>query len=186
MHFIIDLWMPIVLSAVIVFFASSVLWMATPLHKRDFSTPPDENGLLSLLRAGNFAPGKYYVPWCSGKNFKDPEHMAKVKSGPWGLLIVPSAAPSFGRALGQWFVYQLLLAVFIAYAAKVTLPMHSGVEYLHVFRAVGAIALVAHAGMAAQDSIWHGVPWRITIIKHIDGIVYALLTAGVYGWLWPR
>ena len=37
-----------------------------------------------------------------------------------------------------------------------------------------------------QLSIWYGRSWRITIMYTLDGLIYALLTAGVFGWLWPR
>lgn len=39
MGFFTQLWLPIVLSAVIVFFASSILWMALPLHTKNDGTP---------------------------------------------------------------------------------------------------------------------------------------------------
>jgi hypothetical protein len=37
-----------------------------------------------------------------------------------------------------------------------------------------------------SNSIWKGQPWSMTIKEVIDGLVYALLTAGTFGWLWPR
>ena len=185
MQFLVDLWMPIVASAVAVFIVSSILWMATLLHKGDYSTPPDENGLLSILKG--FKPGQYYVPWCHGANMKDPAFAAKMKAGPWAVVTVASQAPSFGRSLTGWFVSQLVVSVFVAYLAAAAIPTGAGApEYLKVFRIVGAAALLAQAGMVAQNSVWHGVPWRITFVKLFDGIVYALITAGLFGWLWPR
>ncbi len=35
------------------------------------------------------------------------------------------------------------------------------------------------------DSIWKGVPWMVTFKNVVDGVVYGLVTAGVFGWLWP-
>lgn len=190
MEFIAQLWLPIVLSAAIVFIASSILWMATPLHKKDYLPPPDEEAITRALREHRFAPGKYFIPWCGGeggKDMKSPEYQAKLKSGPWAQFTVMSAPPSFGRCLGQWFALQVALAFFIAYAAAAALPTGAGAPaYLKVFQVVGAIALLAHAGGAAIESIWHGAAWRRTAVCIFDGVVYALLTAGTFAWLWPR
>jgi hypothetical protein len=36
-----------------------------------------------------------------------------------------------------------------------------------------------------HNSIWRGQSWGTTW-KHVaDGLVYALVTAGTFGWLWP-
>ena len=37
-----------------------------------------------------------------------------------------------------------------------------------------------------SNGIWKGQPWKIVILEAFDGLIYALLTAGVFGWLWPR
>lgn len=37
------LWLPILLSAVIVFVASSIIHMAIPIHKNDYRQLPDED-----------------------------------------------------------------------------------------------------------------------------------------------
>lgn len=187
MEFLTQLWLPIVVSAVIVFFASSVLWMALPLHKKDYSTPPNEEAVLSLLREHSFTPGQYFLPWCGGGDMKDPAFQAKMKAGPWAMLTVMSQAPSFGRCLGQWFASQLVIASLIAYPAAAAIQMGSAAPpYLRVFQIVGSIALLAHCGMAGHNSIWRGVPWRITFTQLFDGVIYALLTAGTFAWLWPR
>ena len=30
------------------------------------------------------------------------------------------------------------------------------------------------------------MPWGFVTLEAIDGLVYALLTAGTFGWLWPH
>jgi hypothetical protein len=42
--------------------------------------------------------------------------------------------------------------------------------------------------MPAQpvDSIWFFRHWSTSLKNVFDGLIYALLTGGVYGWLWPR
>ncbi len=183
MNEIAALWMPIVVSAVIVYFASSILWMATPLHKKDYMGLPDEGGILNLVKG--LTPGRYMFPWC-GKDWKDPAHQAKMNAGPWGTLIIPPERPNFAKCLIAWFVHQVVLAVFIAYVAGHALPLHAKVEYLKVFQVVGAVTLLAQGGMWAKGSIWGGLKWSSSLTELVDALVYALLTAGVYGWLWPR
>ncbi len=188
MAFLTELWLPIVLSAVIVFISSAVLWMALPLHKNDFVAPPDEASIMNAVTTHGFKPGQYYIPWCNhGEGgHKDPAFIEKMKRGPWVMLTVMDKAPSFPRSLMQWFIYQLVLCALIGYCAWAALGERLNLEYLEIFQVVGAIALLAQAGMALQDSIWKGSSWRLSITKLIDGVVYALLIAGVFAWLWPH
>jgi hypothetical protein len=30
------------------------------------------------------------------------------------------------------------------------------------------------------------MPWSIVLKESFDGLIYSLLTAGTFGWLWPR
>ena len=50
MAFLADLWLPILLSAVFVFVASSVLHMVLPIHKGDYKKPPGEDAVLESMR----------------------------------------------------------------------------------------------------------------------------------------
>lgn len=184
MGFLVDLWMPILLSAVLVFIASSIIWMALPIHKHDYKDPGDkEDAILGMLRSASFAPGVYYVPWCQGKE-KDPAAMEKLKTGPWALMTVMGSAPSMGKMLGLWFVHLVIVAVFVAYLAS-NAGLAAGAEYLSVFRVSGTAAFLAYAGYAMPSAIWHGMPWSQLPGRIFDGLVYALLTAGTFAWLWP-
>lgn len=186
MDFITNLWLPIVLSAVICFVASSIIWMATPLHKHDYKSPGDkEEGILGALRSMNLAPGMYYVPWCGGHGGKmdDAAKAAlaeKVKKGPWVMLCVQGGPPNMGKMLGLWFVHLLLTSVFVAYIASNTNVQ--GKEYLEVFQVVGATSFLAYGGYALPLSIWHGNPWSQLPTRIIDGLIYACLTAGTFAW----
>ena len=179
-----DLWMPIVVSAAIVFVASSIIWMATPLHKHDYKDPGDKEGpLMDLLRSKSFAPGVYYVPWCHGKQ-NDPAMADKLKRGPWAMLTVHGSAPAMGKMLGAWFLHLVIVGVFVGYLASHA-GLMPGAEYLSVFRVVGTGALLAYAGYAMPMCIWHGMPWSQFPGRIVDGVIYALLTAGTFAWLWP-
>lgn len=178
------LWLPIVVSAVLVFIASSIIWMALPIHKHDYKNPGDKEGpLLEFLRTHGFAAGVYYVPWCQGKQ-NDPATQEKMKSGPWALLTVMPGGPNMGKMLGMWMLHLLIVGVFAAYIASHA-GLAPGARYLSIFRIAGAAALMAHAGYALPSAIWHGMPWSQLPGRLFDGVVYALLTAGAFAGLWP-
>lgn len=184
MSSLLSLWLPIVLTAVAVFVASSIIWMALPIHKHDYTDPGEKEGpLMDVLRREKFAPGVYYVPWCQGAKAKDPKVQEALKTGPWAMLYVNSSAPNMGKLLGAWMVHLLIISVFVAYLLSATLA--PGAAFLAVFRVAGAAALLAHAGYAMPMCIWHGQPWKQLPGRLFDGVVYALITAAIFAWLWP-
>lgn len=181
---LVDLWQPILISAVLCFVASAIIWMASPLHKHDYKNPGDKEGpILDLLRAKSFEPGVYMVPWCHGKE-NDPAMADKMKRGPWAMLTVMPSGPNMGKMLFLWFVHLLIISTFVAYLASHA-GLAPGAEYLSVFRITGTAALLAHAGYAMPMCIWHGMPWSQLPGRLFDGVLYALLTAGAFGWRWP-
>ncbi len=179
------LWLPILLSAVIVFVASSIMHMVLPYHRNDYSQLPDEDKILAVLRASALKRGLYVFPYCTHKDMKSPALLEKQKQGPVGFLtILPSGPPVLAKFLIQWFVYCLLIGFFVAYLAAHTLAL--GTHYLEVFRVVGTAAFLAYGLGHLSNGIWKGQMWGTTIKEVIDGLVYGLLTAGTFGWLWPR
>jgi hypothetical protein len=182
MEFLSELWLPIVVSAVIVFFASFVIHMVVPLHKGEWKGAPDEGKLLGGLEG--MPPGQYMFPWAEGMAaMKSPEFEAKLQKGPVGQLIIHPKPWNMGRNLFLMIVFNLVVGVFIAYVAWH--GMGSGAhDYLHVFRVTGAAALMAYGLGWIPNAIWYGGIrfWTYAF----DSLVYALLTAGTFGWLWPR
>jgi hypothetical protein len=180
------LWLPIVLSAVIVFVASSLIHMVLPLHKSDYRKLPAEDRVLDALRTAAVTPGRtYYFPYATHKEMKSPEAVERFKRGPVGLLtVIPSGPPAMGKYLVQWFIYCLVVGVFAAYVTGRT--RSPGTQYLEVFRVAGTTAFLGYAAAQVQDSIWKGQSWSVTVKHVFDGLVYGLLTAGTFGWLWPR
>jgi hypothetical protein len=180
-----ELWLPILLSAVFVFVASSIIHMATPMHKGDFRKMPGEDRVMAEMRAQGLVPGSYMFP-CAGsmKDMGTPEMIEKCKQGPVGMLnVIPSGAPGMGKNLAQWFGYLLLISVFTAYAAMLGLDRDA--EFTPVFRLAGTVATLSYATHAIPDSIWHGQTWGVTFKFLIDGIIYGLITGAMLGWLWP-
>ncbi len=182
---ILGLWMPIVVAAVVVFLVSAVLHMALTYHRKDYKQIPDEAGTLEGVRRANLSPGLYFFPYCaSSKDMATPEAQERFKKGPVGMLIaMPSGPPNMTKSLVLWFVFCLIVGVFTAYLAGVVLG--PGESYLKVFRITGTAAFMAYGVGTFADSIWKGYPWSNTCRAMIDGLLYALLTAGCFGWLWP-
>ncbi len=180
------LWLPVLLSGVVVFFASFVIHMLLPFHRADYPRMPNEDRAMDALRPLNIPPGDYMVPSANDpKDMKSPEFLAKVEKGPVFIMtMLPGGNFNMGKNLLQWFLYTLVVGVFSAYLAGLALP--SGSEYLRVFRVVATIALAGYSLALWQMSIWYRRSWGTTIRSTIDGLVYGLLTAGVFGWLWPR
>ena len=62
----------------------------------------------------------------------------------------------------------------------------AGAPFMSVAKFTGAIAFMGYAVGLWQMSIWYHRAWMTTIKSTVDGLIYASLTAGVFGWLWPR
>jgi len=181
---IVSLWLPILLSAVFVFIASSIIHMLLPYHWSDFRKAPSEDALLGAVRDLKIPPGEYVVPYCaSPKEMKDPAFVEKRKKGPVAFLTVMPGDTGMGQSLALWFVYCLVVGTIAAYVAGRALE--PGAHYLEVFRFVGCTAFVGYAVALWQNTIWYKRRVSTTLKSNIDGLVYAFLTAGTFGWLWP-
>jgi len=179
------LWLPIVLSAVIVFVASSIMHMVLPYHRGDYRQLPDEPGLMAALRAAGVTRGLYTFPHCDHKTMNTPAVQEKFKQGPVGhLTVFPTGVPAMPKFLGLWFAFCLLVGVFVAYLTGHVLA--SGVHYRQVFRVAGTSAFLAYGLGNLSNGIWKGQPWGMVFKEVIDGLVFGLLTGGTFGWLWPR
>jgi len=180
-----SLWLPILLSAVIVFIASSLLHMVLKYHRSDWAKLPNEDAVMDVLRS--VPPGDYMMPYSTGPEMmKDPAFVEKTKRGPMAVVTIMGGEmqSAFKKALGLWFVYSLVANVFVAYVAGRTLA--PGTEYSQVFRVVGTVAFLAYGLALAQMSIWYGRRWNTTTKSLIDSLIYGMLTAGTFGWLWPK
>ena len=179
------LFLPILVSAVLVFIVSAVIHMAPLWHRNDLPQVPDEEGVRKALAPYPIPPGEYMVPRAgSMEGMKSPEFIEKTKRGP--NLIITSLPPGpfgMGRPLALWFVYVLLVSILAAYVAGAALP--AGAEYLSVFRFAGVTAFIGYAVALWQQSIWYHRSWGQTAKITFDGLIYGLITGGAFGWLWP-
>jgi hypothetical protein len=181
-----DLWLPVLLSGVAVFLVSSIIHMCLHWHKGDYVKMPGEEDVLAAMRSAKLEPGQYMFPCPSSmKDMATPEMMAKYEKGPVGFMsVLPNGPPAMGGALLLWFLYSLLIAAFVGYTASIALP--AGASYREVFRLTATVAVMGFAVGNLVDSIWKGVRWAVTLRFVVDGVLYGLATAGVFGWLWPE
>lgn len=179
------LWLPILISAVFVFIASSIIHMAPLWHKSDYPGLPQEDVVADALRPLNIPPGDYMLPRAKDMaEMKSAEYTERMKKGPVLLVtVIPNGPVTMGKQLTLWFVYILVVSYFAAYVAGRALG--PGTDYLEVFRFAGTTAFIAYSVALWQISIWYRRAWSQTLKETFDGLIYALLTAGVFGWLWP-
>jgi hypothetical protein len=177
------LWLPILLSAVAVFFLSFVMWMVLPHHRKDWGQLPDEKGAQAAL--GDIPAGQYMFPFCaSPEQMKDPEWIKTREAGPSGLMIIMPRGPiSMGKALAQSFVFNLLIAIVTAYVA--TIGLRSGSSFMDVFRLTATVAFIACAGALGWNAIWFHHSWSSTLKSVFDGLVYGIATGVLFAVLWP-
>jgi hypothetical protein len=180
------LWFPILLSAVAVFVASSIIHMVSPWHRTDYPKMPNEDRARDALRPLNIPPGDYMIPRpASRADLRTPEFADKINAGPVMIVtVLPNGPMSMARNLTLWLLYCVANSVFAAYIASRALPPDPG--YLEVFRFAGATAFIAYAVALWQMSIWYRRSWLTTFKATVDGLIYACLTGGVLAWLWPN
>ncbi len=181
-----SLWLPIVLSSIFCFLLSFVIHTVLPWHKGDYGKMPREEDVTAALRPLAIPPGDYMVPRPSSmKELRTPEFLEKLRQGPVMVVtVMPNGPGSMGRSLVLWFLYLVVVGVFSGYIAGRALG--PATPYLRVFRFVGASAFLAYAAALWQMSIWYRRSWLTTFKATVDGLLYALVTAGTFGWLWPH
>ena len=176
-----DLWLPILVSAVVVWVASALIWTVLPWHKSDYAKTPDEEGVRAALKGAS--PGFYNIPHCASQaELKLPEMQQKFTDGPLAFIaVLPNGMPAMGRNMGLMFAFFLFVGILCAYfVSRTTGP---DAEFLEVFRIAGTVAFIASGVGHIPDSVWFGRPWSGTAKSMLDGLIYGLLTGGVFGWL---
>ncbi len=181
-----SLWAPVLLSAVFVFLLSSVIHMVLGYHANDYGKLPAEDDAMATLRKLGIPPGDYFIPKATGsKDMKNPEFLKKVELGPVGsLTILPPGGYAMGKRLVWWFIYSIVVGIVAAHVAATVLGPGAG--YRTVFHTVALVAFAGYVLALWQSPIWKGTRWSTTLKMTFDGLLYALVTAGTFGWLWPK
>jgi hypothetical protein len=178
--------MPIVVSAVVVFFASFVTHTLLSYHWSDYRKLPAEDDVMDALRRFNLPTGDFMVPNPqSTAHMKSKEFQEKVTRGPvFVATMFPNGQPGMGGQLAQWFVFCLVVSLFAGYLASRALAM--GAEYLAVSQIASTTAFAGYVLARWSDVIWYRRSVSTAVKYTVDGLIYGLLTGGVFGWLWPR
>ncbi len=179
------LWLPTLAATIIVFTAGFIIHMVLPHHRTDFDGISEEDRFIAELRTFNLARGQYVFPFASSPvDLKDPEYQKKVTQGPAGFLVIaPNEVGPTTRQLVTHFVHLLVISAIVACIVGATLP--GGTEYLKVFQIAGGAAFLGYAGAVPSNSIWYHQPWSMSLKTVLDALLFAALTGGTFGWLWP-
>src|SRR5262249_50014199 len=181
-----SLLVPVLVSGAVVFIGSSLIHMVLGYHKADFKTLPSEDEAMAALQKFNIPPGDYMVPRpASMEAMRSPEYKAKRDKGPVMVATVMRSGPfNMGSTMFKWFVFCCVVSLFTAYVAG---RAHGpGTAYLAVFRTAGCVAFMGYTLAFWPQYIWYQRSLGTTLRTTLDGLIYGLLTAGVFGWLWPR
>jgi len=177
---LVSLWLPIVLSAVALFFASFLSWMVLQLHKHDWKKLEHEDEFLAAAGRCNLAEGSYMFPGCKSQaDMQSDEYKRKYEAGPRGVMtILPKV--NMGQNLGLTFAYFLVVSAMLGYLA--TMAIKPGEDFLQVFRFVSSAGLLTFLAAIVQHAIW----FRPRIVGHvIESVAYAAITGAIFAALWP-
>jgi hypothetical protein len=179
------LWLPVIVSAVAVWFVSAILHMVLKYHRADYKKLSDEETVAQALRAAGPTPGVYVMPHMADHSMmKDPAVRKRYEDGPVAILtVLRNGVPAMGKYLAQWFLFCLLVSFVTAYIARHTLA--PGADGLEVLRLTATVAFLAYGFGALQDSIWKSIPWSNSLRALLDAAIYALVTGLVFRLFWP-
>jgi hypothetical protein len=185
MEFLTQLWLPIVVTGVVVFILSALAWTVMPHHKSDWQGLPNADAVQQAMRADPPAPGQYALPWARDpKMFEDPAMKERMDKGPRAYItVVPNGMPLMGPMMAKSLVYNLIVSLLVAYVAWHALG--AGADGRSVFRIVGATSMMSYILASVPDSVWFGRPWRTFGMQVIDGVVFGLASAAIFAKLWP-
>jgi hypothetical protein len=180
-----SLWIPVVVSAIVVFLGSSLVHMLLKYHRADYKSLAHEDAVREALGKTSAVPGIYFTPYCPDmKGMEEPAMKEKFEKGPVALItLYPKGAPALPKHLTLWFLFSLFVSFVAAYVARHTLQ--PGADGLLVMRITGTVAFAAYGVSHLSDSIWKGQPWSNTMRALIDAVIYALLTGLTFRLLWP-
>lgn len=179
------LWLPVLLTGVFVFIASSLIHMVFKWHNSDYGKLANEDEVRMVVRAGKPSPGQYVFPHCIDmKQMQEEATMSKFIEGPIGFLTIrKSGPPTMGPALLMWFVFTVLIAAFAALIVVQGLGLQANPRMAgHM---IGLISLLAYCGGSIQSAIWMGKPWGSVAKDMLDGFIYATISALTFMCFWP-
>jgi hypothetical protein len=175
------LWLPILLTSAVMFFAGFLAWMVLPHHKPDWQGLKNEDEFLQTVGGMNIPEGNYVFPYaCDSEAMKSEEHKRRMEQGPVGTLQVWGGAPAMGKNLALQFVFLMVTNTCLAYLATLGLEIDDG--FMPVFRFVATAGFLTYTAAAVPGSIW----FKLRLPGYlIDGVIHGLIAGAIFGWLWP-
>jgi hypothetical protein len=184
MTYLARLWLPIVVSGVVVFILSAASHMILPWRKKEWARLDGQDRLQAAL--GGAAPGSYAFPAAPDrKENMGKEWLERWAKGPSGWLTVAPAGPvRMGRNLALSFLAFVGVSFLTAYVASLSLgPATPALAVVRLFSTVGVLA---YAVGPIFNSIWYHRPWRAYASDLLDAFIFGFAMAGVFAALWPR
>jgi hypothetical protein len=180
-----SLCLPILVAAVGVFVASSLIHMVFRWHNADYRKLANQDEVRAALLQGQVTPGQYTLPHCLGPaDMNSPDNRQRFVDGPVGFIVLrPAGLPKIGPHLLQWFLLTLAVAATSALIASAVLGR--GAAPGAVFRFFAGVSFLAYAAGAVSDGIWKSQPWGAVSKDLLDALIYALVSGAVFAWLWP-
>lgn len=170
---VLDLWLPILIAGVAVHIASTLAWTVLPHHKPEWLRLP-MGPLDDAMPAAGAEVGKQYMLIESGAEPNDPNADCK------GTLILWKNSPNMGKNIALTIVYFLFISTVIGYLASISMTAET--PKIDVFRFTATSALLAYSLGGLSHVIWFR---RRILLDMLDGLVYSLITGGVFAALWP-
>src|SRR5262245_33476137 len=182
---LLSLWLPILLSAAVVWIVSAIVWMALPHHKNDFIALANEDAFMEDIRKSGIKPGNYVFPDFRKREAMKSEKVCKaLEEGPVGHLSLWQPPLGMAGKMVATFIVYLVVSTVIAYLASITLPKTA--EFAKVFQVVGTAGILAYSFAFIPNAIWFGAYKRTIVASIIDGIVFGLITGAIFAWRWPH
>jgi len=182
---LLQLWLPIVLGTGLAWIASGLIHILIKYHNSDYQPLSNEAEVMSAVQKGSPNLGVHTFPYCSDMaEMGNADVQQKFTEGPVGMLtIFPNGMPNMGKLMAQQVSFFLAGTILIAYCA--TLVLGAGAEYMVVFRFISAVGFLTFGWAVIPFSIWYGHRWSTTAKYLLDALIYGLVIAGSFAWLWP-
>lgn len=176
-----SLWMPIVGSGFATHFASTLAWTVLPHHKPEIKSLGDkEEQFTDWIACKEIEPGQYVFPYCEDMKQTETELFKQKQGKCSGELRVWARPVNMLAAMVKTLGFFLFAAFMIGYVCAYTLTPYT--DKGDVFRIVLVLGIMTHCFAIFPRVFWFPRSYATSLV---DGVVYALLTAGIFYALWP-
>jgi len=186
MNALLSLWLPILLSAVVVFVISSLIHMVFKWHNPEYRGFSNEDAVRDAIRTGNPSPGQYVLPYCKEMKELGTEAMKqKYQEGPVGFVtLTQSGSPNMGKSFVAWFLMSIIVGAIGAFIATQLFGLDPA-RARAAAKLVGAVTFLSYGMGTIAESVWMGRTWTASAKFLLDAALYGIGSGLVFFWLWP-